>query len=324
MNAKRVFWAGLLISLVTAPLSAFAARNARIDADVAEVREGPGAGYNASFKLKKGSPVVVSNVPTEGYYKARTANGMIGWIAAEALIVAEAEPETPSPDADEPKKKEPPKKKLLDPDEDPFTAARRKGRHVQVRGFGGMNFYNSADANALLKFDGLKNGYGYGGELGIRLYKDFWLVGRGERLFKALTGSDTKTNASYKFSFDSIPLTGGFQLGLFDEDGITGAMVLLGGMGTKTQLSCTDAAGNVVVLGGGNYLTGIAKLNIGFELSRVFGIFAEAGYRYLKTPAVIPGVDNDAGTIFKSNGSFVPISLDMSGFMASGGVAITF
>ena len=77
----------LILTLIAFPLSARAARHGKVDVDGTEVLGAPRKSANVLMKLKVGQKVMVSNYPTEGYYKVRTSNGTLGWVKADSLIL---------------------------------------------------------------------------------------------------------------------------------------------------------------------------------------------------------------------------------------------
>jgi uncharacterized protein YgiM (DUF1202 family) len=64
---------------------AHAARRAKVDVDNTEMYRGPQKDSEVLTHLKKGQRLTASNYPTEGFYKVRTVDGMIGWVKADTL-----------------------------------------------------------------------------------------------------------------------------------------------------------------------------------------------------------------------------------------------
>lgn len=67
------------------PAVALGARFAKVDDDNVVVYQGPSEKSDILAKVKKGTRLYASNLPTEGYYKVRTAAGVVGWIKADVL-----------------------------------------------------------------------------------------------------------------------------------------------------------------------------------------------------------------------------------------------
>jgi uncharacterized protein YgiM (DUF1202 family) len=74
------------LAFVALPASfALGAQRAVVDADNVSLQQGPMKNSPSLRMLKKGTPLDVSNFPTEGFYKVRTADKEIGWVQADAL-----------------------------------------------------------------------------------------------------------------------------------------------------------------------------------------------------------------------------------------------
>lgn len=75
-----------LVMAVSGP-KALAAQVGKVIVDQAELHEYPQSGSKVLARIAKDTQVTVSNAPTEGFYKARTATGQIGWISGNDLFV---------------------------------------------------------------------------------------------------------------------------------------------------------------------------------------------------------------------------------------------
>ena len=64
---------------------AWAAQPARVDVDGVTLTEGPMKTSRTLAKLHKGQALAVSNYPTQGFYKARTSEGTVGWVSGDSL-----------------------------------------------------------------------------------------------------------------------------------------------------------------------------------------------------------------------------------------------
>ena len=76
-----------LLALTFAGASALAAQRGIVDADNVELLQGPRKDAPSLGKLKKGTPLDVSNYPTQGYYKVRTPAKEIGWVQADLIEI---------------------------------------------------------------------------------------------------------------------------------------------------------------------------------------------------------------------------------------------
>jgi len=307
------------------------------DAD-ADLLDAPGEKSNMIQKIKKGTQLAISNEPKNGYYKVRLPGGQIGWLPGRALGLAvdKAAGQQPQLPMEEPLEQPEQRKKIntfpvddsvemaRDERSTPDKAKKKTARkpRFQLRAFGGMNFFSATEANNLIQFDSLSNGFHFGGEAAVKVVKMFWAVARFERMFKSVTGKNTATNKMYDFSLTSLPVSGGIKMSLFDDDDINGMISVLGGLGLSTKLdtTCTGATTTMSA----NALTLVAKADVDLMISKKVAVFLEAGYRYHKTAKLTPATDATGSEILKLNGVFVPIALDLSGLFAGLGVMFQF
>ena len=82
---KMLAWIGAVAFVTGFAVGAWAAQPARVEIDGAKLSEGPGKSTRTLEKLHKGQALAVSNYPTQGYYKARTAEGNVGWVPVDSL-----------------------------------------------------------------------------------------------------------------------------------------------------------------------------------------------------------------------------------------------
>ncbi|MBS1957899.1 MAG: SH3 domain-containing protein [Bdellovibrionales bacterium] len=82
------FVLGFFVVNAALVMSSQAAQVGKIVVDTAEVHEYPQAGSKVIAKVSKNESVTVSNVPTEGFYKARVRSGQIGWISGNDILVS--------------------------------------------------------------------------------------------------------------------------------------------------------------------------------------------------------------------------------------------
>jgi hypothetical protein len=90
-----LFIAACAIWLAVGPTRSWAARGAVVDVEGLEMRRGPGQKYGLIQRLSRGMHLVVSNYPTEGFYKVRTLKGEVGFVQADSLILAPLKGEAP-------------------------------------------------------------------------------------------------------------------------------------------------------------------------------------------------------------------------------------
>lgn len=75
---------------------------------------------------------------------------------------------------------------------------------------------------------------------------------------------------------------------------------------------------------GGTPFTTLAKINVIRPLGRMFSIFAETGYRFLKTDAFDTTNTVNGGEVFKISGYYKSRVIDMSGFILGAGIGFHF
>jgi uncharacterized protein YgiM (DUF1202 family) len=67
---------------------AYAAQNGSVVIKDAKIHEFPKSDSKVLESLSENAKVVVSNQPTEGFYKIRTSLGQMGWISGQEILVA--------------------------------------------------------------------------------------------------------------------------------------------------------------------------------------------------------------------------------------------
>lgn len=326
-------WAllALLGSFAAAPRAALAARVAIVDVDEAEVHAGPGKGHKVVEKLGRGTRLPVSNQAVEGFYKARTPSGALGFIATESLIVAPLpateDASVPAP----PAAPSPPVASAPASANEPDPRKRAPRQRIRLRALGGYGFFSVGDVNDLFQAAVLRFGFHYGGEMGFLFTPRLAAVARFESVFKQQSVRSLNTLRIYDLSLSSYPAMAGLELAITNDRRISTHFAILAGLALRTSLASTDT-GSVepnVTEQSAHAFTGVAKLDISYALGTSWSVTGEVGYRYLKTPLVAPSAA-DAGVsgseIFKdpTTGAFVPVSLDLSGPFLSAGVAFSF
>ena len=397
MNLRVVLAAAFLVTLGAA--NAFAAKIARVDAESAELREGPGRKYRVLGSVVKGDYLTTSNQEIDGYYKVRAENGTVGWVSVESLDFRTEESQsapsggpsaTPSPAlaavppavppattppngfatapptaplAPDPSPSVAPGDLPIDPaeaslpdeppsppvppapspaapsappappgdstsvtanpeeaseylpEDEPEVIPVKIERPWRVRTFGGMNFFSPTEINQLLSVD-LSNGIGIGFEGHYFISGRVAVVARVERI-----GQSAVTSSQIDIS--SFPLMAGVLYRFSDNEKTSLAFTLMEGFGFQTQVAGQVSAAalpNRTALASDSFST-YARFDYTVEIIRGVSIFGEAGYRLLKTASLVPGNPAVTGSaIFQKNGSFVPVSIDLSGPVVGAGI----
>ena len=132
----------------------------------------------------------------------------------------------------------------------------------------------------------------------------------------------SSSNATYAFSASSTPIMVGIRIPLSE---VWGASILTGyAVNTSVSALLTGAAGpNTTTITSGGF-TQLLTLDLRLAVSHSWWFLGELGYRLLKTASVAPTQAVNGSSIFQSGGSFVPVDIDLSGPMASIGLAYSF
>lgn len=305
LRASIVSLAMICGSFVLISYPASAARLGVIDPSKASVLEEPKKDSRVLEDLKKGDRVAASNFPLQGYHKIRTAAGTVGWIEENSLVLQPIPPADPD-DAEDPAvaKADPLKKKIVD---------KVVKQHVRIKLLAGADFFNM---NTVVNHFSLGQAIYFGGELTVLFTPGFGLVLRAEKTLQSLNLTNGSSGYVYQTSLSSIPLMGGFEVGLLGET-FSAHFALLGGVGLQSYVQVIGAsdATNALIASPAP-LTAIFRIDFTWQISRYFGLFIEGGYRYLY-----------AGNI-TTQGS-APIALpmaafDMRGGFGGGGVSVGF
>jgi hypothetical protein len=242
----------------------------------ANVLEFPKSGSKMISSVKKNSVLQVSNLATEGFYKARLPSGDLGWVSGNDIFVMPMEnavPESNQDLEDAPKKKE---EKREDPDE--FWGDRTRiqiGYGLKYTVYGGLTDYFS-------KVDGLNYGQTISAEIQRKWFYLLYWAFRVE-LNTAQTG-DQQISATtiQRMKEFSLPIQVGvlihpiharkFRVGL---GAYVGASVVnyteveqeVSSVSNSVKYSSIDPLGSGVV-------------QVSYGLTRALGIFGEFVYRY--------------------------------------------
>ncbi len=306
--SKFILYACVLVLFFTSLVQA--AQDTTIMLDNAPIYLEPNPKTEILEYIPVGSEVRISNYPLPGgWYKIRSKTGVYGWIHESNLSVQKL------------KKKEEVKKEEKD-----FGPKPERDRRWFLRGVAGFDFFSPDDLNDLFQFRELNSGYYFGGELGVLITWRFALAFRSELLTKDVVARERSVNQIYNVSIRSYPIMGGLDFYIVQLPPMRLSLGVFGGMAlatTFTSEGVTLSPPNAMVLQG-NALTGLARVNLTRPLSRVISVFIEAGYRYLKTPALATsGASSiNGGTLFIKDNLYVPRVIDLSGPFAGAGIGI--
>ncbi|MGK5087478.1 outer membrane beta-barrel protein [Bdellovibrionota bacterium FG-2] len=282
---------------------AWAAKTATISFDEAPLFEKPDKTSKVLERLRTGAIITTANDPKDGFYRSRAASGATGYIPAEMVNFYAASERTQR------------------------GATKKTGlTKVSFGLFGGLSLFSLSDANALIGFDGLKNGLSFGGELGFWPTRYLGFILRTEYLSKSVAATETTSAVEYSFGAQSLPVYLGINLRFLNEKKVSASLSLLPGYTLSNDLSGTASsltAPNVTTFSAKS-VTFLGKIDFWRILSQRFFLFAEGGYRYSKSAAITPTTIGAGSTVFQSGGIYTPVSLNFSGPFGDGGVGLRF
>jgi hypothetical protein len=301
-----------MISAFLFSTPALAYRSAAIASDSVELKQTADSNSPTLSILAKGTRLNTSDAATNGYFKVRTADST-GWIKTGDLYFYTK----------------------------PGAGARRqqarrssKSRHRKyefvVKGFAGADFWSPSDIDNLLNSSVFNGGTGLGFELGYVLSDDITLVLRVEHLSKSTTGTDTNNNtnpvvtSTITMNYTATPIMVGLDYRLFQWDGWSlegsGLLGLASPNYTGDVVTGTTDSGPTVFTG--SAFTLLIKADLNWEFSDSFWLYAEAGYRSLKTGEVTTTPTSNFFITQGSTSTTQSLTLDMSGPILDIGVRL--
>ncbi|MCM2280146.1 MAG: SH3 domain-containing protein [Oligoflexia bacterium] len=315
------------LTLLCLPDAALAVRKARVRAATPLLRriEAP---QEVLRNLAAGTALQTSDQMKSGYYKVLTPDGTLGYVSAGALAFEAARPPAgPNPVV-------PPQGAAT-----PKSPAKTGRSHVPsgprfaLRLFGGFVTYSAQELNTQLGLEDFKSALGAGAEIAYSLSPTLAAVIRGEYLSRAILASDPSQTPAvdYEFRLNALPLAAGVEYSLMNDPDFQLRTGLLLGASPATKLSAiatTLPAPNETAISG-KALQAIIKADLGWKISSSLGLFAQLGFRYLKTAQLVPAAGATGDQIFRvagggSTAPYVPVAIDLSGMIATLGASIHF
>lgn len=290
-----------------------AAQDSTITEDNAAIHIEPKENSKVIEYLPMGHEIRVSSFPMAGgWYKVRSRTGIYGWINEKYLSVYK-------PPSD-PNKDEAATSDELRPERD---------RKWFVRALGGFDFFKPDDLNNLYDFKDLNSGRTLGGEVGVFISERVALAFRMEALAKDVVAKERTSGIFYNLALRSYPVMGGMDFYFLKLPVVRLSMGLFAGLGLATSFSSEASAlaePNEVVLQR-NPFTTLLRLNVTRPLGRMFSIFGELGYRYLKAEDIdtsSAGGISGGTQIFAKEGAFKARAIDLSGLVLAIGFGLHF
>ncbi len=305
---------------------ALAAQSATVDVDQLEIYDGPGKQYHVIDHLSKGMGVSASNLPTQGFYKIRTGTGQLGWVAADSLVLhppgaadADALPAAYPDDEPGPRVAAPARSM-------PRENAARSPLHIDA--LWGLDFYSMNDVNKLVGFSALANGNHLGGIIGYTFDPTWTAELRADWIYQQIIAQDQTTKNTFQMNTTAIPIMAGIDWAPVRFKSLTFHLALDLGLSVVTDLNSTAlnlSSPNVTDLTSLAF-AGMLNLRVDWNVWKIFSLFVEGGYRYLQTGSLTPNTASSANGagVFQVNNAFSPVTLNLSGPFADGGVGVSF
>lgn len=295
----------LAIFIVLFSFNAHAAKPARVEADAVELLDAPKSTSSVVTTMRKGSALAVSNVPTEGYYKARTSSGDIGWIPVDAIIIYDID-------------------QLGEQYKKGVKSSKSSGKWLRFDFLGGAGFFEFTELNSAAGGNVIKGGAQFGGGISFLLGSVFMIGLRAEHITKSFTGTDSATSDQFLFTATSLPVMGGIGLEFGRDSSFSVELSGYGGMALNNQLLITGSSSGQTLYSS-QPLLGLGKLTMNIRLSKTIGFFIEGGYLYYEPKTVSASSTDIASSIIAdSDGNFPDIKVDFSGPFAGGGISFSF
>lgn len=291
-NAR--FFVLLALGVSVAAQGARAAQLAKVG-DGVNLFETPRESSRVIRVIPKGVPFAISNLPVEGYYRARMSDGEIGWVKSDSVYLIKRPVDNDPLIGTKPGKIE-----------ETFS-------EVSFHVLGGMTVFNPRDFTQALGITEIPAASYIAGELQFGLASDFFLLARLEYVWKKALATDPNNGSSLSLSFNAMPVHVGFQWNFVKEGDFILAIKLMGGVSISNQ----------IYFGTTQFYKSLAFGGMGFglfeyNLSESVFIAGEAGYRFLQIPAEAASISGNSSLGAQS------LSMDWSGFTFGGGVGLRF
>ncbi len=312
MRTFASIWIGLSVAVALCAQDAMAARIARVKVHGSKVYAQPSSSSRVLGTLPRGTVVATANTPKQGYYRMKTKSGLLGWIAADALVFKSSSGSAARGRSG------------------PVDVSVRRYDRFKVRAIGGMSLFNLSEVNEYLGIDSMKAGLSGGVELGYAFTPRISALLRVERIAKSVTVLSPDETMTFLLDAVSLPVMAGVEYQVIQKKpsaskGFTLDVAVLGGMGLGTTL--TSTAGdfdepNETVYGGSTF-TVYPKATGNVYISRKFALIGEVGYRILSTASAAPTTTGNGATeLFAATPP--AFAINMSGLVFGVGLSYSF
>lgn len=291
---------GLVLSFATP--AAQAAQVAQVIADEAVLHEYPQASSRALVRIQKGEQITVSNLPTEGFYKARAKTGEVGWLSGNDIHVAAP---TAKGNAPVVARKQ---RKAAGPASPPEDTRIQFSYGIDSFGYGDMK--NVFDTTAL-------SSKGMVLEAAFRLNSSLFWALRAEMHTGETAETDVDTSTTQKLKQSTIPVEIGLQWDVHRSESLRFTLGAFLGMAISSSMTVTWTTSGAIEEVKYSSMDPCANFGVqaAYSLGGAFGLFADLGYHYQKTG------EFEATQRFNGKPAF---AIDYSGITIRGGLELKF
>ena len=303
----------LILMIAVLGQGAWAAQIGKVVTDKASILEFPQKSARVIGEVRKGMSYPVSNFPTEGFYKLKTASGDYGWISGNDILVEGNPSGTTQKEMDGPESASPVVEKKEVPDGE-FWGDRTRiqlGYGLHALSYGGLS-------DQFLGTGSLNFGTQYSLEIQRKFFYLIYWAFRAE-MMKADTGVQKKdATTTQQIKQYGIPLEFGlilhpiharkFRIGLGAYAGAS--------LGTYTTVQTISSTANQTVKYNSIDPIGTASVQVTYGLSKAFAIFVDLAVRYHVT-------GTQAATSVDL-GSIPAFKINYSGYYGTAGLEVRF
>jgi hypothetical protein len=303
----------LIIIFAILGQNALAAQIGKVITDKASILEFPQKSARVVGTVRKGMAYPVSNFPTEGFYKLKTASGDYGWISGNDIVVEGNPGDSVQKEIDGPEAA-PPIVEKKETNEGEFWGDRTRiqlGYGLHALSYGGLS-------NNFLGTSSLNFGTQYSLEFQRKFFYLVYWAFRAQ-IMSADTGVQKKdATTTQQIKQYGIPLELGlilhpiharkFRIGL---GAYAGASV-----GTYTTVQTISSTANQTIKYNSIDPIGTASVQVTYGLSRAFALFLDLSFRYHVT-------GTQAATSVDL-GSIPAFKINYSGYYGTGGLEVRF
>ncbi len=256
--------------------TAWAAQNAKIIAELADVLDQPNEKSRVIVQLKKDTEVIVSNLPTENFYKTRLSDGSFGWLSGNQIRTESAG--------------ESQIEKGFEANKARTDSANGQTEKKQfwwsnsrvLLGYGLQNLSLDPLAGLLRGVDQVRLTNAITAEMQFQIWKFLSWAARVEYRFSSVQGISLDDGSTREVKYNSVPISFGLIVSPLEWGAVRLGAGVYAGLALQNRLEITDSlSGNVAKLtytSTNPILQGLIQASVG--LSRNWGLLVEGGYTF--------------------------------------------